>query len=126
MFKPISHLVNWNERRLTPAGTKVFGGTSNRSPSTSLKTPQEVVFLPRRLKPCARKAAACSASQRFHPEMDPPNFFFYLHNYNFKVQNRSHLLLNRTIIKSIPQTLYILSISLFYFIKLLLFLLLLF
>src|SRR5699024_8150172 len=69
MFKPISHLVNWNERRLTPAGTKVFGGTSNRSPSTSLKTTQELVFLPRRLKTCARKAAYCSASQRCcHPE----------------------------------------------------------
>src|SRR5699024_11312355 len=43
----------------------------------------------RRLKPCPRKAAACSASQRscyqikrevrrLHPEMEPPNLSFYI------------------------------------------------
>src|SRR5699024_5944796 len=33
-------IIVWSEGPLTPAGTKVFDGTSNRSPSTCLKTPQ--------------------------------------------------------------------------------------
>ncbi|PAV31559.1 hypothetical protein CIL05_02570 [Virgibacillus profundi] len=33
-------MVVWSGGPLTPAGTKVFGGASNRSPSTCLKTPQ--------------------------------------------------------------------------------------
>src|SRR5690625_7783616 len=33
-------MVVWSGGPLTPAGTKVFDGASNRSPSTCLKTPQ--------------------------------------------------------------------------------------
>src|SRR5699024_1143656 len=33
-------MVVWSGGPSTPAGTKVFDGTSNRSPSTCLKTPQ--------------------------------------------------------------------------------------
>src|SRR5690625_3171374 len=63
-----------------PAGTKVFDGASNRSPSTCLKTPQNCskegrlkpffannVDIPfaraRRLKPCPRKATVRSGKQ---------------------------------------------------------------
>src|SRR5699024_7470466 len=63
-----------------PAGTKGFGGASNRSPSTCLKTPQNCfkegrlksffannVDIPftraRRLKPCPRKATVRSGKQ---------------------------------------------------------------
>src|SRR5699024_3143190 len=41
--------VVWSEGPLTPAGTKVFDGMSNRSRSTCLKTPQ--YFKEGRLKP---------------------------------------------------------------------------
>ncbi|PAV30454.1 hypothetical protein CIL05_04935 [Virgibacillus profundi] len=40
-YSNLNYLTSSGERRaVTPAGTKVFGGASNRSPSTSLKTPQ--------------------------------------------------------------------------------------
>src|SRR5699024_3626672 len=68
--------VVWSEGQLTPAGTTVFDGTSNRSRSTCLKTPQYFkegrlkpfiannVDIPfaraRRLKPCPRKATGHS------------------------------------------------------------------
>src|SRR5699024_12385527 len=38
-------IVVWSGGPLTPAGTKVVGGTSKRSPSTCLKTPQRGDYL---------------------------------------------------------------------------------
>src|SRR5690625_4750629 len=73
-------MVVWSGGPLTPAGTKLFDGASNRSPSTCLKTPQSRfkagrlkpffannVDIPfaraRRLKPCPRKATVRSGKQ---------------------------------------------------------------
>src|SRR5699024_8677930 len=70
-------MVVWSGGPLTPAGTKVFDGASNRSPSTCLKPPQDYskegrlkpffannVDIPfaraKRLKPCPRKATVRS------------------------------------------------------------------
>src|SRR5690625_52473 len=80
-YKPIFFVRCKSCRSLPcPAGTKVFGGMSNRSPSTCLKTPHNCskegrlkpffannVDIPfaraRRLKPCPRKATVRSGKQ---------------------------------------------------------------
>ena len=92
----------WSGGPLTPAGTKVFDGASNRSPSTCLKTPQyfkegrlkpffannvDISFArARRLMPCPRKATVRSGKQ--------PNA--YVAVYRFCVKN-NNLLVGRVI-----------------------------